>query len=233
MAAAGADAAGPTIAVQRAAGRPRLEVVDGGPPRGGPAPGPLPPPPAAAEPVFAAPGGPEPARVPWTPEEASLAVTGAHNAAWTGALVLRGEKELLEPAYADPKELQAASGNLARLLDHTPLQPAGAGPLGILGDLLVAGQAVIALEVRHASLVSAARRRLLHEVEAPRPPSAPAAPRAPAAAPPSTPAPGGRPATTPPPPADDGEGGFRFSREQLAVLAGGNPLASHREERAL
>ena len=226
----------PSIAVQKASGKPRLEVMEGGAPPGTPGspPSPLPPPPAAAEPLFGPQGELEQVRRPWRPEEAALAVAGAHNAAWTGALFIRHEQELLEPAYADPKELAPASESLARLLDHSPLEPGGAGPLGILGDLLVSLQGVVSLEVRHLRLVDDARQRLSQHAGAPPRAATPAPPRPapPPASMPPRPSAGTPPAPRQPPPDQaDESGGYHFSADQLAVLAAvDNPL-SHRPGR--
>jgi RNA polymerase sigma factor (sigma-70 family) len=70
-------------------------------------------------------------RSPWTPEEAALAVTGAHNAGWTAGLALRHEEALLEAAYAEPKELDNAGRSLGRLLDHSRFVPVGTELLAI------------------------------------------------------------------------------------------------------
>jgi hypothetical protein len=126
------------------------------------------------------------------------------------------QRELVEKAYADRKELDAAAPSIARVLDKTPLQPGGAGALGILGDLLVTAQAFVTLEVRHASLVEEARKRLKANRPEKRTGPAPDAPQR-------------RPDTTPaPPPAaesypeeeggEDGEGAFHFRPDQLSVL---------------
>jgi hypothetical protein len=157
-------------------------------------------------------------RRPWAPEEAALAATGAHNVAWTGAFFMRKEltqRELLEKAYADPKELDAAAPSIARLLDHTPLEPGGEGTLGLLGDVLVTAQAFISLEVRHATLVEEARKRLKKQGQE-------TGPRGSAPEPPRPPAP-----MRPLPPDEDQEqdvdegpddGAFHFRPDQLAVL---------------
>jgi hypothetical protein len=209
----------PTIAVQKVHGKPKLELPEGagGATAPGPSPAapaqPLPPPPAAAAPVFGPEGEPPQTRRPWTPDEAGLAAAGAHNVGWSGALFVRKElteRELLEAAYADPKELDAAAPSIARVLDKTPLQPGGSGTLGLLGDLLVTAQAFVQLEVRHASRVEAARKRLKEKGQEPgaRAGSAPAPPRK------------ERPST--PPPARDmepeGDGSFRFNPAELQVL---------------
>jgi hypothetical protein len=215
-----ATAPSPTIAVQKARGRPKLEAIDGGLGPGGPAaapagpPQPLPPPPAAAAPIFGPEVQPEPVRRPWTPEEAALAATGAHNVAWTGAFFLRKEltqRELLEKAYADPKELDAAAPSIARILDHSPLEPGGAGTLGLLGDVLVTAQAFVSLEVRHATLVEEARRRLKEKGHEAGPRPSGSAPARPAPVPPSTPR-----EDDDVEPIDDSA--FRFRPDQLQVL---------------
>ena len=212
----------PTIAVQKARGKPKLELLEGaggaaapGAPPGTPTtPQPLPPPPAAAAPVFGPEGAPQEARRPWTPEEAALAATGAHNVGWTGAFFVRKEitqRELLERAYADPKELDAAAPSIARILDRTPFEPGGSGTLGIIGDVLVTAQAVISLEVRHATLVEEARKRLKEK-------GAETGPRGKA---PPPPAPRReRPPEAPPEPDAGDDGSFRFSAQDLAVLQG-------------
>jgi hypothetical protein len=218
----------PTIAVQKTRGKPKLEVVDGsgsGPAAapGAPpvAPKPLPPPPAAAEPIFGPEGTPEVPRRPWTPDEAALAAAGAHNVGWTGAFFVRKEltqREMLEAAYADPKELDAAAPSIARVLDKTPLEPGGSGTLGLLGDILVTAQAVLGLEVRHASRVEEARQRLKKQGQQ-------TGPRAGA---PSPPPDRPRPPAPPGPPLEDDAGAmddaaFSFSPDQLSLLNGGHP----------
>ncbi len=218
-----AAAAVPTIAVQHGRGRPKLEALDGG--LGAAAPGtppgkpqPLPPPPAAAAPVFGPEGPPQTERRPWTPEEAALAATGAHNIGWSAGLFMRKElteRELLEKAYADPKELESAAPSIGRILDKTPLEPGGAGTLGLIGDILVTAQAMLSLEVRHATLVQEARKRLKAkdrpqsgartgpaDAPQPRPPEAPPRPFAPQEEPEEGP--------------DDAA--FHFRPDQLAIL---------------
>jgi len=215
----------PTIAVQKTRGKPKLEVLEGATPAapGAPpvAPKPLPPPPAAAEPVFGPEGTPEVPRRPWTPDEAALAATGSHNVGWSGAFFVRKEltkRELLEAAYADPKELDAAAPSIARVLDKTPLEPGGAGTLGLIGDILVTAQAVLGLEVRHATRVEEARKRLekleKQGSETGQRAATPGRPAAPASRP-------ERPAA--PPSEDEGpdamdDGAFRFSPDQLRIL---------------
>jgi hypothetical protein len=175
-----------------------------------------------------------PERRPWTADEATLAVTGGHNAGWTAGLTLSHNlrRELLEAAYAKPQELATAGDALARLLDHTPLEPGGAGPLGIISDVLVSAQAVIGLEVRHQGLVREAARRLEDRGgsgSAPRPAPGPVRPgphMAPAPPPPPPPPPPSR-AEAPPEPEPEEGAAFRFDRKALQVIAGAsspNPL---------
>jgi hypothetical protein len=229
------QSAAPQIAVERAAGKPRLEVLEGNPAqapgaKGAPAVEPLPPPSQTAAPPFSEPTAPQQeVRRLWSPEEAALLFTGAHNAAWTPYHLLRKEQALVEARAAEPKELDAAAPALGRLLDRQPLvQPGGEGPLGIFGDLLVATQALVTLELRHQELVEQARRRLARENGSHPQPAARPAPAAgpPPSAPPAPPRHAGPQAASE---EQEDEGGFRFTGPALEVLNGNghsNPLAA-------
>jgi hypothetical protein len=206
------------IAPQPTTGKPRLEEK----PEGAAAAQASPPPSQLAGDAGTPAEAVAPAPAGWTPEQAALATTGLHNGV---GVVLYKHPEQRKAHLADPRELDDAAPSLARVYDKLlPFLQPGAGPLGLIGDLLISGQAVVQMEVRHFEEVRKATARIERELERgaahPRPAAAP-----PAASNGHTPPPAAAPPVTHWPAAEEpdvviaGEDeGFRFDGDLSAFL---------------